>query len=716
MKKIFFSISVLFILCGNILLFAQDKLLTIDEAVLGQYRQFYPEYIRQLQWRAKTDFYTYVENENLMQGDVKSKEIKSVLTLSELNKVLEKQNVLKLSYFPEYLWVDNNSIKFTSENHIIEYNVNLNMVSVNLKYDENAQNEDYCYKNSKLAYTIENNLYIAGIDGELIQVTKDTEKGIVNGQIVHRNEFGIDKGTFWSPKGNYLAYYRMDETMVTDYPLVDITKRIAETDNIKYPMAGMKSHEVKLAVYNLKNNTKVYLKTGEPVEQYLTNIAWSPDEKYIFIAVLNREQNYLKLNQYDAITGDFIKIIFEEKNDKYVEPLHPIVFLETKPNEFIWQSQRDGYNHIYHYNTDGKLINQVTKGNWVVTDFIGFNKDETEIYYMSTQQSPIESHLYKANISNGKITKLSNETGSHSCSVSKTDNYIIDSYSSTDVSNQYNILDNNGKIVKNLLTSKNPLSDYKLAEMKIFTIKAADNKTDLYCRLIKPLNFDPAKKYPVIVYVYGGPHDQLVQNSWLGGAPLWDYYMAQKGYIVFTVDNRGSANRGLEFENIIHRNVGTAEMEDQMKGIDYLKQLGYADINRIGVYGWSYGGFMTISMMTKHNEIFKVGVAGGPVIDWKYYEVMYGERYMDTPQDNPEGYKNASLINQAKNLKGKLLVIHGGIDNTVVWQHSLLFINECINNGIPVDYFVYPRDEHNVRGTKRLHLMKKITAYFDDYL
>jgi dipeptidyl-peptidase-4 len=252
--------------------------------------------------------------------------------------------------------------------------------------------------------------------------------------------------------------------------------------------------------------------------------------------------------------------------------------------------------------------------------------------------------------------------------------------------------------------------------MSVFTIKAADDKTDLYCRLIKPLNFDPSKKYPAIVYVYGGPHAQLVEDSWLGGTSLWDFYMAQKGYVIFTVDNRGSSNRGLEFENIIHRNLGITEMEDQLKGIEYLKNLGYVDMDRIGVTGWSYGGFMTISLMTHYPEVFKVGVAGGPVIDWKYYEVMYGERYMDTPDENPDGYEKTSLLNYAKELKGRLLIIHGAIDNTVVWQHSLTFLEECIKNKILVDYFVYPRHEHNVSGIDRLHLMRKITQYFDDYL
>jgi dipeptidyl-peptidase-4 len=252
--------------------------------------------------------------------------------------------------------------------------------------------------------------------------------------------------------------------------------------------------------------------------------------------------------------------------------------------------------------------------------------------------------------------------------------------------------------------------------MSMVNLTADDGTTNLYGRLIKPTNYDPSKKYPVIVYVYGGPHTQLVTNSWLGGARLWEYYMAQKGYVMFTLDNRGSSNRGLEFENAIHRQLGVHELSDQLVGLNFLKSLPFVDSTRIGVHGWSYGGFMAISMMLKSDNRFKVGVAGGPVTDWSLYEVMYGERYMDAPEENPEGYSNANLKNYAKNLKGNLLLIHGDIDPTVVPQHSLNFIHECIKQGVQIDFFIYPRHEHNVRGRDRIHLMQKVTNYFDDYL
>jgi len=712
-KHFLFLLVVGFVLSQNT--FAQTKQLTIDDAVIGQYTNLQVKYLDMVRWRGNTDNFTYVESRlNLAQEGAKSAQKQTILKGEDLNAALEKEKLEKLMGFPNYEWKNDNAIQFQNKDHFIRYNLKSKKIELKIKYDENAENITFCNDKNILAYTIDNNLFVADQAG-VKQVTKDTEKGIVNGQTVHRNEFGIDGGIFWSPKGSLLAFYRMDEAMVTDYPLVDVTARVAELKNIKYPMAGMKSHEVTVGIYNIANGKTTFLKTGEQKEQYLTNVAWSPDEKYVFIAVLNRGQNLMKFSQYDAVTGEFVKTLFEEKNDRYVEPLIPMAFLPSNTNQFVWQSQRDGYNHLYLYDISGKLIKQITKGEWIVKEVIGFDKTVENIYFKATKETPIETHIYKVNIASAQITKLTLDAGVHNCRISGNGNYFIDFYSSSKVPKNYEMITTNGKLVRTILSAENPMKDYKLGEMRTFTIKAGDGKTDLYCRLIKPVDFDPNKKYPAVIYVYGGPHAQMTENAWLSGG-LWNYYMAQKGYVMLTIDNRGSANRGFEFESIIHRNIGVAEMEDQMKGVDYLKGLGFVDMNRLGVHGWSYGGFITTSLMTKHNEAFKVGVAGGPVIDWKYYEVMYGERYMDTPDENPEGYKKASLLNSAKDLKGKLLIIQGYLDNTVVPQHGLMFVKECVKNKVQVDYFIYPKAEHNVVGYDRIHLMQKVTQYFDDYL
>jgi len=511
-----------------------------------------------------------------------------------------------------------------------------------------------------------------------------------------------------------VAFYRKDETNVKNYPLVDITAREAELENIKYPMAGMASEHISLGIYNITTEETIFIEANDTIsEKYLTNITWGPEEKSIYIQVLNREQNHMKLNRYSVSTGELTSTLFNEKHDKYVEPHSPLIFLDKK-DQFIYQTRTYGYNHAYLYNTKGDQIKQITEGNWEITEILHVEK--SNLYYLSTEASPIERHLYKININSGKKYKLTKASGIHNITINKKTDYFIDNYSNTTTPRIIHISSIDGKSVRRVLTASNPLKKCNLPEMSIGTIKAADKVTDLYYRLIKPANFDSTKKYPAIVYVYGGPHAQLIENSWLGGARLWNYMMAQKGYVMLTIDNRGSANRGLEFENVIHRQCGVMEAKDQIKGIDFLKNLGFVDHERIGVHGWSYGGFMTTTLMTNHPETFKVGVAGGPVIDWKYYEAMYGERYMDTPEENPEGYLFTSLIPRTNNLRGKLLIIHGGIDPTVVMQHSQQFVRECIKNRIPVDFFIYPRAEHNVRGYDRIHLMEKVTQYFEDYL
>ena len=698
------------------LLIAQNKQLTIKDAVVGQYTNLYPEYIPRLRWVPKTDNYTFVKQSQLMISGIKTKKDKPYLTTDNLQKIFS--DTASLSYFPNYKWIDANTMRINYRDKIGLINVKQKKLITLLSPPKEGEHIFVAPDNKMVAYTKENNLFFIDSKNKETQITNDP-KGVVNGDIVARNEFGIDHGIFWSPKSHYIAFYHKDQRMVTNYPLVDITTRIATVENTKYPMAGMTNEKEQVGIYNIATGKTIFLDTDTSKDEFLTAVTWGPEEKYFYIGVLNRKQNHLWLNKYEVATGKFVKTLFEEKNDKYVEPLHPLFFLDKKPNQFLWLSRRDGWTHFYLYNTDGKLIRQVTKGEWEVTNFLGFDSENEKVFFMATEDSPLEQRAYYANLTTKEMHCITKDPGTHYVSVGQGGKYFIDNFSSVSVPREYNILDLQGKVIKNLLTAADPLKEYDMPKATIFTIKDADDKEDLYARIITPPHLDKSKKYPVIIYVYGGPHVQLINNSWLGGAQMWLYYMAQKGYICFTVDNRGSENRGFEFESVIHRQLGKTEMRDQMEGVKYLKSLSYVDTNRIGVFGWSFGGFMTTSLMLNYPDVFKVGVAGGPVIDWKYYEVMYGERYMDMPQENPDGYKSTSLLNdkKIKTLKGrKLLIIHGGIDKTVVWQNSLRFIRECVKMNVPVDYFVYPRAEHNVRGYDRIHLMDKITMYFDDYL
>lgn len=695
--------------------FSQNKPLTIEDAVIGQYRQLYPEYMVNVRWKDAANFTFIKDYQSIQIFGIKSKKSQTLLSLDEINAMYHKENLDSLKYIVSINWLNTNLFTHLQGHVLVVVDAKKKQIIKSITFNPKAENVEYQKDAELVTYTIDNNLYIHDGKHE-IAVTKDTSLALVNGQTVHRSEFGITGGIFWSPKGHLLAYYHKDESMVSEYPLVDVMDRVATVKPTRYPMAGMKSEEVLVAVYNPKNQTTIYLKTAEPKEQYLTNLTWSPDEKSIYIQVLNREQNHMWLNVYNAETGDFVKTLFEEQNERYVEPEHQIQFLKNNPNEFLFFSERDGYQHLYRYRVDGTLINQVTKGDWIVSDFVGFDQSGENAIVYTTTNGPLEKQAYSVNIASGEMVLLSPEKGQHSAFLNPNADVFVDGYSSITVPHDYDLRDLSGKKIKNIQSAQNPLEEYEMGEMKIGTLKSADEKTDLYYRLITPPNYDKTKKYPAIVYVYGGPHAQMTDDSWLGSADLWFFYMAQKGYVVFTVDNRGSANRGFEFESIIHRNLGTAEMADQIKGVEFLKTLEFVDMDRIGVHGWSYGGFMTTNLMLTYPDVFKVGAAGGPVIDWKFYEVMYGERYMDTPEENPEGYDNANLSKKVKQLKGRLLMIHGAQDPTVVWQNSQVFVRECVKNGILVDYSIYPTHEHNVRGKDRVHLMRKVTQYFDDFL
>ena len=717
MKKILTLLSVAVMLAVALPAQSQEKKMFTPADASYNNRAVYAQRPNQLKWIGNSEILMQVRDKEIVTTMPNSKKEATFLTLDELNAFTKGEGVNDLTRIPQLTWINDYQAYFhgLGENGITLNKMDIKKRSIDAvtSIPSDAGNQNICKPTMNVAYTIKNNLYVAKGDQQ-IQITNNPE-GVVAGQSVHRNEFAIDGGIFWSPDGKLLAYYSMDERMVTDYPLVDIQERIATAKPIKYPMAGMTSHQVTLHIYNIASGKEIVVKTGEPAEQYLTAITWNPDNKRIYIGVLNRGQNHLKFNEYSAITGDFIQTIFEDRDEQYVEPQGPAYFLPDNPDQFIWKAQRDGYYHLYLYTISKKTAKQLTKGNFVITDFNGFSKDGSKIYYRSTEVSPLERHCYMMDIKSGKVTKLTKEHGTHDIVPSGNGKYFLDFYSSTDVPYNVDLQDNSGKLVRRLHEAENPLKDYNIGKTELGTLKAEDGQT-LYTRLIKPYNFDASKKYPVIVYVYGGPHAQLITDTWTAGAGIYLNYLAQEGFLVFTLDNRGSADRGEAFEQCIHRQCGQLEMRDQMVGINWLKTLPYVDADRIGSDGWSYGGFMSTSLKINHPEVFKVSVAGGPVLDWKYYEIMYGERYMDTPQENPEGYELCSLENKTDKLEGKLLMIHCTTDPVVMWQHSLVFVENCIHNGKQLDYFVYPGHDHNVYGMDRAHLITKITQYFKDNL
>lgn len=717
LKTCFLSICTL----SSFISMAQDTSvqLSLEDLIPGgnSYAKYRISFLQKLQWWG--DNATYIKGDSIMSVSKSEKQSDNlVIDKKTINSGLEANDKkpIKSLLSVSFPYADQKIVMLNNGADTYLYNFESNKIIASYTLPKDAANQDFSEASKTFAYTQNNNLYVIQESGQEVTVTSDTDKGIVNGQSVHRNEFGIKKGTFWSPSGKQLAFYRMDETMVTDYPLVDISARVAELKDIKYPMAGMKSHHVTVGIFNPETQQTIFLKTGTPKEKYLTNIAWSPDEKYIYLAELNRGQDTCKLNRYEVASGKLDATLFTETHSKYVEPENPVLFLKNDPQSFIWQSKKDGHNHLYQYDLSGKLKKQLTRGNWDIIEVLGFDEAGNNLYYISTEVSPIEKHIYQLNLKSGKRTQLSKEEGAHSAQLSTSGKYILDRYTSQRNPGKASITETKTNKSYTFFEAKDPYSKINMPEIEIGSIKANDGKTDLYYRLIKPLNYNPAQKYPTVVYVYGGPHSQLVDNSWMGQARGWDIYMAEKGYVVFTIDNRGTSNRGIDFENITHRQLGVIETEDQMTGVDFLKSLPYVDSDRIGVHGWSYGGFMTLNLMLRHPETFKVGVAGGPVTDWKYYEIMYGERYMDSPKENPEGYSKTSMVDRAGDLKGRLLLIHGDEDPTVVLQHNLQFMKSAIKSGTHPDLFIYPGHGHNMTGHDRVHLHEHITRYFDDFL
>lgn len=730
MKRVFLLVC-LFCMTATASFAQEKKSYTLEDVIPGgnNYFNLVPKNIPGLQWWGDVCVRTDVEN--IVTINVRNGKETVLVTLDEVNEALlngekpfqptQELKQLRTLMGASLPWGDQKVITFRQGNYMIWYDFGQKKISNLFRLNEKAANLDFCKENGYVAYTVGSNLCIAHEGEKDLQINPDEKKAdpmdIVYGQAVHRNEFGIYKGTFWSPRGNCLAFYRMDQSMVTAYPQVNTTTRIATLEPDKYPMAGMTSHKVTVGVYHIQSGKTVYLQAGDPTDRYFTNISWSPDEKSIYVIELNRDQNHSQLVRYNAETGAKEAMLFEETHPKYVEPQHPIVFLPWDSNQFIYWSQRDGFHHLYLYNKEGQLIKQLTQGDWLVQDILGFNTARKEMIIASTEISPLQTNIFSLNVKTGKRTLLGQQDGTHSARLSASGTYLIDNFTSFNVPREISILPTNGKTGINLLTATDPMKEqYNLPEITLGTIKAADGKTDLYYRLIKPVNFDPNKKYPAIIYVYGGPHAQLIHNNRFYDARGWDLYMAQKGYVMLTVDSRGSDNRGLEFENCTFRQLGVEEMKDQVEGAKFLQSLPYVNADKIGVHGWSFGGFMTTNLMLTYPEIFKVGVAGGPVIDWQYYEVMYGERYMDTPQTNPEGYKNSNLKLKAGNLKGRLEVIIGGADPTCVPQHSYTFLRACIDAGTHPDFFVYPEDGHNMMGRDRVHLHEHITRYFEDHL
>lgn len=737
MKKILLAFILLF---SGILLYGQTELIDLQGVFTGKYRY---DRLPSLQWRPASGQYSYYDKDkdavigvDLAKG--KETELFKFQQFYDNYAKANGQKTMSAADFKakggrvstSFSWKDNQTLSFDFVNPS-DKKVYHATYSFSAKSFQTAPASGEA--ETPVDESADGKIRISNFEGEEgyfvtdgkdhYLLCPDTGAHIVFGEPVHRSEWGINEGWYFSPNSNYIAFYRMDESMVEDYPLLQTSDgegaaHIAYVKNIKYPMAGRTSHQVKVGIFDVaqsfqqKKTVYYYIQTDLADGEFLTNVTFSPDEKYLYITHLNREQNHSKLVRYDRATGKKIGIVLEEKDDRFVEPQTRMIFL--KDGRFIWQSDVSGWNHFYLHEFDGKEVKQITKGEWPVLEFLALDEKEEVIYFMTNKDNPVDRYLYSVNIKTGELKQLTKQSGTHTIVLSSDKKYFLDYFSSLHVPFQIYAGSTDGKTYKKIFESKNPYGNLQLGTDTIFSLKNK-NGDDLYCEMILPPNFDKNKKYPCLVYVYGGPHSQLVTNTFMT-AGVFLNYMAQKGYVIFVMDNRGTANRGAEFEKCIHRRLGVCESEDQMVGIRYLQSLPYIDKERMGIDGWSFGGFMTLTMVTDHPEVFRSASCGGPVVNWEWYEIMYGERYMDTPQENPEGYANACIIPKIKNLKCPLMIMHGQQDNTVVQQHSLELLHQSVLDDVQIQYFPYTTHEHNVRGLDRVQMWHKIEQFHDQYL
>ena len=574
---------------------------------------------------------------------------------------------------------------------------------------------------SKVAFVKENNIFIKDIiNNTELQVTFDGEiNKIINGATdwVYEEEFAFDNGMQWNASGNKIAFYRFDEEKVPEFSMDLFTDLYPSQSKFKYPKAGETNSTVELFIYDLnsKKTTKANISVEE--EFYIPRIKWTLDENVLSVQRMNRHQNQLDFILVDAKDGSS-QTIFTENDAAYIDVTDNLTFLNDG-KYFIWTSEKSGYNHIYLYNLKGKQVRQITKGNYDVTDFYGIDESNNTVYFASSERSPMHRDVYAVQL-NGKNKKtLTNKTGTNSATFSTNYKYFINQYSNANTPYYFSLFDAKGNEVRMLKDNSNlnnSLAEYALSQKEFFNFKTTEG-IDLNGWMMKPHNFDETKQYPVFMYLYGGPGSQQVTDSWGGSNFLWYQMLTQQGYIVACVDNRGTGARGSEFKKCTYQQLGKLETEDQIEANRYLANLPYVDGSRIGIFGWSYGGYMSSLCLLKGADEFKMAIAVAPVTNWRYYDTIYTERYMRTPQENAAGYDDNSPINHVEKLKGKYLLVHGSADDNVHYQNTMEMTNALVNANKQFDLFIYPNKNHGIYGGyTRLHLFTKMTNFIKENL
>jgi dipeptidyl-peptidase-4 len=569
-----------------------------------------------------------------------------------------------------------------------------------------------------VSFVRDHNVWLVSVaDGKERALTHGGTEEIRRGELdwVYPEELEIKTAYWWSPDSSAIAYLEMDERKVTQYPLVDFSSPSGEAEMERYPTAGGANPIVRVFVAGVDGGEARTMDTGAETDIYIPRVNWLTDSKHVAIQRLNRAQTTLDLLVADAQTGT-TRTVLSETDPYWVNVSDDLHFLQDR-KRFLWSSERSGYRHLYLYDLDGKQVAQLTKGEWEVTSVNGLDEAKGLVYFTGTAKSPLERQVYVVHMDGSGSAQVTFGDGTHGADMPNGASAIVDTYSDARTPPRQELLRADGKKIATINENKvAELADYHLSLVEFVTVKSRDG-VPLNAEMIKPPDFNPQKKYPVLVYTYGGPHSQVVRNTWGGANFLWHEMMAQKGYIIFLLDNRGSAGRGHAFETPLHLRLGQQELSDQRDGVKYLRSLPYVEGNRIGIWGWSYGGHMALHAMFEAGDDFKVGFAGGPVTDWRYYDSIYTERYLGLPQKNEKGYRDSSPVKYASQLNGKLLIAHGTGDDNVHYANTLSVINNLIEAGKYVEVLAFPGRGHGVSDVPaRRVLMQRVTQFFLDNL
>ncbi|MCK9558875.1 MAG: alpha/beta fold hydrolase [Candidatus Marinimicrobia bacterium] len=703
------------LLISTSLIFTQDfRKLTVHEMVDDPGLNAYAYREKQFAWTPDGDAVVFLEKNKNQQYDLLSFSVESrrVDTLLKFNDMIwrEGESTVHLDPRSFVFASDGGQILLHGGRDLFLYNRNDTTIS-RLTTDGTKKTDVRFSPDGKMiSFISEHNLWIVDCTTKTaLPLTNDGSESLLNGEAdwVYEEEFDLKKAYQWSPDSKMIAYMQINENGVSRHPLIDWSITNPEVTWQYYPNAGEKTPENNVFVVDIITKNIILLDKPQPKNEYIVRIDWLSDTNLVAVQSINRLQNNKRLTYCNPATGE-VKIILEQK-DPYWLNVADLYHFMANSSDFIYYSEKDGYMHLYLYNYAGKIIKPITQGEWMVTELNGVNEEDSLIYFSATKKSFLERNLYSVHLGSGEIVRIDNESGEHSAVFSPDMQYYLDFYNKINAPTSVRIFRNNGKKIADLY--RNPDFDskkYNFGTTRFFKISAMDGDS-LYTSIIYPNNFDPQKKYPVIVYVYGGPGSQVVRNSYSG---VWRQLLAQQGYLVFSLDNRGSYGRGRNFERRIYQQFGKLELQDQLEGVKFLKSLPYVDPQRIGIWGASYGGYMTLLALSKAPDVFKTGVAIAPVTYWKYYDAIYTERYMGLPKDHQFEYRESSPINFVDNINANFLLIHGTADDNVHLQQSLEMINELIKKNKHFEMLFYPGRQHGVSDREgKIHMYETFLEF-----